>query len=166
MAGRRRWALTGSAAIVTGLAACGGAPPVAEAEEPIPFVARCTVVSRPSVFDDHNHRDRLTLGDDMEEGHGEPGSVADIERVDSGRFVFRASFSDGEYMGREIGFDVFSKSRPKKALVHTYMGLSRSESPINNHGRGPDGHGFTGLVYVGDPFSRAQLQYYCWHMDE
>ena len=51
-------------------------------------------------------------------------------------------------------------------LIHTLFQFSRTEKPVNNHGPGPDGHGFTGLVYVQDPFSKAELQYYCWHIDE
>ena len=61
--------------------------------------------------------------------------------------------------------DVYSQSRPKKPIAHTLYQLSRSHTPYNNYGDGPDGHRFTGLVYAYDPYSAAELQYYCWHTD-
>ena len=63
-----------------------------------------------------------------------------------------------------MSIEVYSKAKPKHPIVHTLYQLSRSENPQNNYGDGPEGHGFTGLVYVSDPFSPAELQYYCWHI--
>ena len=64
------------------LAGCGG--DADEAEEPIPFHARCVVVSRPNNTVGMANEDQVDLGDDLEEEDAGRGTKKPSCRGDSG----------------------------------------------------------------------------------
>lgn len=113
----------------------------------------CTVVSRPSVQQplDQEATVSIEFGEDTQEG------VSDRTFQESGPFLWEAFRDDEEFHGRALRV-VVSTLKPRREITRTLYQLDRSEAPKNNFG---GGHGFTGLVYVNDPASPAELQYFC-----
>jgi hypothetical protein len=124
-------------------------------------MTRCVVVSRPSVSVAIDSREQFDLGDEAEVGGGK--TTTEEEVVDSGPFEVRATYNDGPFDGRSLYIDVHARGRRKSLISRALYQVGRDEIPRNNYGMGPDGHGFTGLVYIYDPSSAAELQYFCWH---
>ncbi len=72
-------------------------------------------------------------------------------------FRFRVQYSEDGYESPSLNAYVYATSS-KGPIEHSLFQFEASEDPINQF---TGGHGFTGLRYVNDPRSGAELQYFC-----
>ena len=70
---------------------------------------------------------------------------------------FEGVFQDDTYEGRALSINITAPQKSSKITSQLYQ--FDSLNPPENQFIG--GHGFTGLVYVFDPESSAEMQYFC-----
>lgn len=127
------------------LAACGDDPSGGERKQ-TPLSITCTVFARSSVESSVMKRRALRLG---------PEST--IRSVTVGAFRVRAQFAADKFEGRTLDVFAFAKGR-KEPLTQEKYQFDPKEDPVNQF---TGGHGFTGLLYVNDPTSAAEMQLFC-----
>jgi hypothetical protein len=145
---RRRYCLNLlSVAIATLLAGCQQveSPPIDLRETPAPLTIECHIAYRASVAVSIERRDIVTLT--------KSESQKTIAYPD---LVFHATYWDNPYDARSFKTSVTVSNSSNELQANLYQ-MSRTTLPENQF----YGLGFTGLVYVYHPTSRAEIQYSC-----
>ena len=136
-----------SAVIVTMLAGCQQAesPAINLRETPVPLIIECHTAYRASVTVSIERQDTVLLT--------KSESQKTIAYQD---LVFHVNYWDDPYAGRSFKTSVTVSNSDNELQADLYQ-MSRTALPENQFYE----HGFTGLVYVYHPTSRAEIQYWC-----
>ena len=136
------------------LAACGGGDNGdADTTQPVsPPDLTCHVAYRPAVTQPIQQELDIDLPADPDAGITAPQRHLAFDRL-----TLDATYDAGPFEGPALSIQVFPTGSADP-LARTLYQLPRTQ-PLRDQFLG--GHGFTGLVFVQDPTSGAEIQYFC-----
>lgn len=128
------------------LVGCSPSPEEAGGQSVVPVSIDCRVFYRPSVTETLSGESAVTLT-----------TSGDHEIIEFDDMEFSAQYWDDQFEGRSLVISVTSPDTGDEVVRQLYQ-MDRGKSLINQF---IGGHGFTGLIYVYHPSSKAELQCFC-----